>query len=172
MRLRALTHGSPAGILVAVVALILTPGRSEAQGLVYYPLTPCRVVDTRCEPGAATEFCPLLAAPNGLPAMVGNGVPRSFMMRGNCGVPTSATAVSLNATVVPLTAVPGNFFLTLWPSGGSMPVVSTLNFTESDTAIANGAIVPISTATNDITAFTATFDTAHLILDITGYFAP
>lgn len=172
MRSSEAHHLSRASLLVAAVALVLAPGRSEAQGLVYYPVTPCRVVDTRCAPGVATEFCPLLAAPNGTPAMIGNGTPRSFKMRGNCGVPTTATAVSLNATVLPQTAVPGNFFLTLWPSGGAMPVVSTLNFTESDTAIANGAIVPISTAANDLTAFTATFDTAHLIIDITGYFAP
>ena len=41
---------------------------------------------------------------------------------------------SLNATVVPLTTTAGNFFLTLWPSGGGQPVVSTLNFTQADTA--------------------------------------
>lgn len=157
-----------AAVLVSSAALAQTGGPYS-----YYSVTPCRVVDTRCTPGVVDANCPGVAAGNGVPALVGNGAARSFTMRGNCGVPTAAAAVSLNATIVPQTATVGNFFLTLWPAGGSMPTVSTLNFTQADIALANGAIVPLgASGSPDLSAFVATYDTSHLILDITGYFAP
>ncbi|KAA0252450.1 hypothetical protein FBQ97_04575 [Acidobacteria bacterium ACD] len=160
---------------VAVVAVLVSSAALAQTGgpYSYYSVTPCRVVDTRCTPGVVDASCPGVAVGNGIPALVGNAAGRNFTMRGNCGVPTSAAAVSLNATIIPQTATPGNFFLTLWPSGGTMPTVSTLNFTQADVALANGAIVPLkASGTPDLAAFVATFDNAHLILDITGYFAP
>ena len=42
----------------------------------------------------------------------------------NCDLPGTATAFSLNATVVPTTALG---YLTLWPTGTAQPLVSTLN---------------------------------------------
>lgn len=160
-------------VLVASSVIALQPFAALGAGpYSYFAVTPCRVVDTRCQTGVATGGCPFLDTPNGQPALVGNGPPRDFKMRGNCGVPTTAVAVSLNATIVPQTSTPGNFYLSLWPSGGAQPTVSTLNFTQNDVALANGAIVPVSTNTNDLSAFASTFNTAHLILDITGYFAP
>jgi hypothetical protein len=58
--------------------------------------------------------------------------------------------------------------LTLWPAGVPQPFVSTLNAYDGQVT-ANMAIVPAGTA-GAINAF-ATQNT-HLILDITGYFAP
>lgn len=168
--------GSLAAMAALAVVVVLASSAALAQTggpYSYYSVTPCRVVDTRCTPGVVDAGCPGVATGNGIPALVGNGAARDFTMRGNCGVPAGAAAVSLNATIIPLTVTPGNFFLTLWPSGGTMPTVSTLNFTQSDVALANGAIVPLkASGTPDLAAFAATFDTAHLILDITGYFAP
>ena len=70
----------------------------------------------------------------------------------------------LNATVVP-PAFLG--FLTLWPQGAAQPLVSTLN--AGDGAItSNLAIVP--TANGSISAFRS--KATHLVLDISGYFAP
>jgi hypothetical protein len=65
-------------------------------------------------------------------------------------------------TVVP----PGALgYLTLWPQGQSMPVVSTLNALDG-TITSNMAIVP---ATNGSISVFATNPT-HLVLDISGYF--
>jgi hypothetical protein len=48
-------------------------------------------------------------------------------------------------------------------------VVSTINFTSSDPALANGAIVGVSTATTDLSVYN-NFGSVHVILDVTGYF--
>jgi hypothetical protein len=93
---------------------------------------------------------------------------------GDCGVPASATAVSVNVTL----AQPGsNGNIRLWPYGGSMPLISTLNMTTGDAALANGAIIPLpvyNAANPDISARFTTGNrigtTVQLILDVTGYF--
>lgn len=120
----------------------------------FFAVAPCRVVDTRNP-----------ASTNGGPIM-GNGGQRDFVVRGTCGIPTSAKAVSVNVTI---TAATQPSFLTLWPSGGARPVVSTINFTPSDPALANGAIVGLSTNTNDLSVFNSSGN-VHVILDVTGYF--
>ena len=82
----------------------------------------------------------------------------------NCGLPGSAAAYSLNATVVP-TATLG--YLTLWPSGSAQPLVSTLNAV-GDSVVANAAIVPAGAA-GAVASFVT--NPTHLILDTNGYFA-
>ena len=57
-------------------------------------------------------------------------------MKGVCNVSATAKAVSLNVTVV---APNTEGFLSLWPSGGAFPGVSTLNFLAGEPALANGA---------------------------------
>jgi hypothetical protein len=93
-----------------------------------------------------------------------NGAINVGVTSSGCGVPASAQAYVLNATVVP----PGALgFLTLWPQGASQPLVSTLN--AGDGAItSNMAIVP--TTNGSVSAFVS--DPSHLVLDIAGYFAP
>lgn len=81
-----------------------------------------------------------------------------------CSVPSTAQAYVLNATVVP----PGFLgYITMWPQGSSQPVVSTLNATDG-AITSNMAIVP--TSNGSINVFAS--NSAYLILDISGYFAP
>jgi Divergent InlB B-repeat domain/Subtilase family len=128
---------------------------STGSSLVFYPLPPCRVVDTRLPTG--TFGGPFLAA----------GISRDFPIVGNvCGAPASARALSLNVTVVPRTASLG--FLTTWPSGQPRPNVSTLNSLDGSVK-ANAAMVPAGT--NGAVSFYASNDT-ELVVDIDGYFAP
>ena len=54
----------------------------------FFPLTPCRVADTRNAAGV-----------NGGPAIT-VFTTRQFRIQGNCGVPVGAKAVTLNVTVV------------------------------------------------------------------------
>jgi hypothetical protein len=115
-------------------------------GLSLYTIQPCRVLDTRQSPG--TPITNLTVN----------------VLATSCGVPSSAQAYVFNATVVPVGPLG---FLTLWPDGQSQPLASTLN--ASDGAItSNMAIVPTSNGSIDAFASQAT----HLILDISGYFAP
>ncbi len=119
-----------------------------AGGLSLYALTPCRVLDTRNSPGR--------------PPTAGT-VDVSVMLSG-CGAPASAKSYVMNATVVP----PGPFsFLTLWPQGTIQPLVSTLNAPDG-AVTSNMAIVP---TTNGLVSSFAS-NPVHLVLDISGYFAP
>jgi len=117
-------------------------------GLAFYPVTPCRVVDTRSSGGA-------LAA----------GGSRVFTVAGVCNVPATAQAYSLNVTVVPTA---GLGYLTIWPAGQMQPNVSTLN-SLNGAILANAAIVPAGS--NGAVSVFAT-DTTQVIIDINGYFAP
>lgn len=128
------------------------PGTTGASS--FYTITPCRLVDTRLPDGALGG--PSLAA----------GQQRSFGLTASpCGLPVSATAYSLNATVIP----PGPLsYLTLWPSGGTQPQVSTLNSFQGK-VLANAALVPAG-AGGTISAFVT--DRTDLALDGNGYFGP
>ncbi len=123
--------------------------------LAFYPLTPCRVVDTRGADG-----------PLGGPSLQGNSQ-RDFpvLQATGCNIPDAAQAYSMNFTVVPKHALG---YLTVWPTGEPQPGVSTLN-DPTGTTVANAALVPAGTL-GDISAY-VTADT-DLIVDINGYFAP
>ena len=137
---------SPAGGADSFVAKV--PG-----ALLFVPMTPCRLVDTRNATG-----------PFGGPSIAGESS-RSFVIPNSaCGVPSTAAAYSLNVTVVPRA---GLGYLTVWPTGVAQPVVSTLN---SDGRVkANAAIVPAGTS-GAISVYAT--DTTDLVLDINGYFVP
>jgi Bacterial Ig-like domain (group 3)/Divergent InlB B-repeat domain len=122
-----------------------------AGGLLFYPMSPCRVVDTRNANG-----------PFGGPAFSGQ---RDFNVAASpCGVPATTQAFSLNATVVPHASLD---YLTLWPTGQPQPLVSTLNSYDAS-VVSNAAIVPTTAGT--VSAFLS--DTADLILDLNGVFGP
>jgi hypothetical protein len=122
--------------------------------LQFYPLTPCRVLDTRNRSGTF-----------GGPSITG-GTSRSFPIPSrNCNVPASAAAYSLNVTVVPQGLLG---YLTVWPTGQTLPVVSTLNSLDG-TVLANAAIVSAGTS-GAVSIFAA--NTTDVIVDINGYFAP
>jgi uncharacterized repeat protein (TIGR03803 family) len=115
-------------------------------GLSLYPVTPCRVIDTRKGHGAFS------------------GELTVDVLDSVCAPPATAQAYVFNATVVP---VGGLGYLTLWPDGENQPVVSTLN--AIDGAItSNMAIVP--TTNGKVDAYAS--GTTQLILDISSYFAP
>lgn len=147
-------------LLAAVLAPAIPAGADGP--FRFYALTPCRVVDTRNPNG-----------PTGGPVLNHN-TSRSFPMQGQCGVPAGAKAVALNVTI---TQPNSNGYLTLYPSGGAQPIVSNINFVANESALANGAIVPLAAAAPDLSVFAAApFPPAgqtgrvHVILDVTGYF--
>jgi hypothetical protein len=126
----------------------------SAGALSFYPVTPCRVADTR---NAAGPFGgPELAA----------GMTRSFTIPASaCYVPSNAVAYAVNVTVVPDVSLE---YLTAWPAGSPRPNVSTLNSWDGS-VVANAAVVPAGT--NGAINIYVT-DNTQVILDINGYFAP
>ena len=142
----------PTEVVIDINGYFAPPGNPGA--LAFYTVNPCRVSDTRNPPG-----------PLGAPAL-GAGQTRSFpILSSNCGLPSTAKAYSLNATVVPNGSLG---FLSLWPGGQAQPVVSTLNSLDGSVA-SNAAIVPAGTGGAVNTYVT---NSTELILDVNGYFAP
>ena len=124
-----------------------------ASALAFYPVTPCRVADTR---GATASL--------GGPFLAG-GSSRSFPMQSSvCGLPTNAAAYSLNVTAIPHAKLN---YLTSWPTGQSQPNVSTLN-SPTGAVAANAAIIPAGSG-GAVSLYVS--DDADVILDVNGYFA-
>lgn len=121
----------------------------------FYTVTPCRLVDTR-----------YAAGPTGGPALAPGAI-RSFPVTGGiCGVPPTATAVSVNLTAVQ-PAGPG--YLTLYPGDGAgPPLASNINFTPGLTR-ANNAIVPLATNGGTINVKNGSASSVHFVLDVNGY---
>jgi hypothetical protein len=130
--------------------------RNNPGGLLYYPLSPGRIVDTR--PGIlASELVGAFSA---------NGS-RTLDAVGHARVPLLASALTGNVTVVGQTSG-GYVSITREPVPN--PTTSTINFPVGDSR-ANGATVPLNGAGELSFVFKApTGRTTHLIFDVTGYF--
>ncbi len=130
---------------------------ADATTLAFYPLTPCRVVDTRNADGDL-----------GGPFLQAN-MERDFPIPESSCIPSGVTpqAYSFNVTVVPNPANQRLGFLTVWPVGEQQPLVSTLN-NLTGTVVANAAIVPAGT---DGAVAVFPNNTTDLVVDINGYFA-
>jgi DNA-binding beta-propeller fold protein YncE len=130
-------------------------GPNSGSTLEFYPMTPCRVVDTRGPDGQ-------LGGP-----YLNGGQERDFpVLASDCNIPSTAQAYSMNFTVVPVNGPLG--YLTVWPAGQTQPVVSTLN-NPTATNLANAALVPAGT-NGEIAVFPS--NNTQLVVDIDGYFAP
>ncbi|HEX6740034.1 MAG TPA: hypothetical protein VF310_17270, partial [Vicinamibacteria bacterium] len=136
--------------------------------LVYTPVAPCRIVDTRLAGGA-------LAAGSQRNFVVGGSV--GFAAQGGspsgCGVPLGPTTGAVINFVAVNPSGAGN--LRAWAYGGTVPNASIINYAALGMNIANAVVVPLcdfSSATctpADITV-QADVSAAHLVADVVGYF--
>ena len=131
--------------------------------LVYVPVAPCRVIDTRLAGGqiaAASSRDFDIASTASYAAQGGSAT--------DCGVGDVGTiaAAVINFTVV-APSIPG--YATAYPFGGAQPLASSVNYGANETR-GNLSIVPLDTdsAGADITVFT--FAASQLVGDIVGYF--
>lgn len=139
---------------------------SVASDLVYAPVTPCRILDTRVTGGAITA--------NGsrdFNAVVGSG--GNFSSQGGSATDCGVVAAGQAAVVINLTAVTptGAGFATAYPFGATRPLASSVNYTAG--AIVNNSIVvklPSPLTTKDFTVYT--FAASDHVADIVGYYAP
>jgi len=126
---------------------------------VFVPITPCRVLDTRAGSAVATRQTPLGAGETYTQNAHGNN--------GLCtGIPTDATALSLNVTAINATVA--GTYLTFWPTGASLPDASSLNPVPGQPPTPNAVVTDISTGGQfNIFNFSGT---VNLLVDINGYF--
>jgi hypothetical protein len=119
-------------------------------GSVLHPVKPTRLLDTRAAIGV----------PGSGP--LGN-VPITVQITGRDSIPASATGVIVNLTVTAPTKVG---YVTIWPAGETMPVVSNINFVPGDT-IANMSTLALST-TGALNVFNNA-GTTHVIVDVVAW---
>lgn len=131
--------------------------------LVYTPIEPCRILDTRVAGSA-------IAADgtrnfDGSPFVTGN-----FSFQGgsdtDCGIPnTRPSAVVLNITAV---NPQGAGYLTAYPYGGTAPLAASLNYVSGD-VIGNEVLATMNpSGTYDFTIYS--FRQVHVVADAVGYF--
>ena len=132
-------------------------GAPGAQTYQFYPLTPCRVIDTR-----------QADAQLGGPALVG-GQQRDFAVETSPCMPRGVNiqAYAFNVTVVDYPSGQPLHYLTVWPLGQTQPTVSTLN-NGTATTVANAAIMHAGTL-GGISVYAS--NSSQLIVDLDGYFA-
>ncbi len=120
----------------------------------FYPLTPCRVLDTRVGSGSlgGPHLAPLAA--------------RSFPIAGVCGIPSSAVSITANLTVTNVTAA-GE--LVVYPADVAEPGTSSISFRVGKTR-ANNAIVYLSATTTTFSVYNNCLGTIDFVLDVNGYF--
>lgn len=139
---------------------------AASSDLVYTPITPCRILDTRVAGGAiAGNFT------RDFNAVVGSG--GNFSSQGGSATDCGAVAAGQAAVVINLTAVTpaAAGFATAYPFGTARPLASSVNYTAG--AIVNNSIVvkiPTPLTTKDFTVYT--FASSDYVADIVGYYSP
>lgn len=136
--------------------------------LVYFPLAPCRLLDTRNATVAAYQ------GPKGPGTEVAFSVNDSLTAQGGnasgCGVPAAdPEALSVVVTAVPTNTGQGN--LRAYRTGGAIPTASMVNY-QGGVVAANGVIAQSGTGISDeLTVRNQGAGTTHIVVDVTGYFA-
>ena len=167
---------SPASEILVLDVVGFRLANSSVGELEFYPVAPCRLVDTR---GAAAGFNGI--APFSGPSIPSKGtitIPVQSVAEASadttpapCGViPSTAQAYSFNLTVVPAAGGAVDY-VSLWPAGSTQPFVSTLDDPEG-LIVSNAAIVPAGTPTGGISVYNDGPSTTDVIIDMNGYFAP
>lgn len=129
---------------------------TDPSALAFYPVTPCRVADTRFPDNPGVEI--------GGPTLKLNES-RTFPVQATaCGLPANARAYSFNFAALPQ----GPLVMTAWPAGTGRPLAASLNAVKI-TPTANAVIVPAGT-NGSINVWTN--NPADLVIDVNGYFAP
>jgi hypothetical protein len=148
---------------------VLTPKLQLAGGntpdvLVFVPITPCRLADTR--PGS------------GYPALgstpLAGLTPRTLSVAGSCGVEAVGVntagpeAYSLNVTVVPPLATTGGYLLVYPNPVTPIPLVASMTWNPGASYQSN-AVMAASSANGSVNVV-ANFQT-DVVIDINGYYA-
>lgn len=138
---------------------------SAAADLVYTPVTPCRILDTRVAGGTlAGGFT------RDFNAVVGSG--GNFGSQGGSATDCGVVAAGQAAVVINLTAVTPNGagYATVYPYGATRPLASSVNYTAG--AIVNNTVVvklPSPLTTKDFTVYS--FAASDFVADIVGTYA-
>jgi Protein of unknown function (DUF1566) len=133
--------------------------------LVYTPVTPCRIIDTR----SATAGMMTAGTARGFSGWNGNYTAQGGSAS-NCGLPFSYNnaALVVNFTVVsPTTAG----YITAYPGdAATVPLAATLNFNAGDVK-GNNAVLKLNQTGTGADFGIYTTSATHIVADVVGYFA-
>ena len=142
----------------AVGIIAHAAGESPPSSLV--TMVPCRLMDTRPATNVGPRATPL--GPNDTYVVTAHG------NNGDCTVPSSAVAVSMNVTAVNATT---GSFLTVFPADApSRPSASSLNYAAGQAPTPNAVTVKLST--DGKIAFYNLAGNVDVIADVVGYYDP
>ncbi len=167
-----ITNGGTSGSVYFVVDIegYYAPPGSTPAGL-YNPVTPTRIVDTRCveyplPPNITTSYCKSLPSVNYTKVTELLSLQtENIAVTGFGGIPTSGvSAVVLNITAIDPSS---SGYLTAFPTGSTMALVSTVNFNQAQT-VANEAIVKVGT-NGEISIYNF-LGATNFTVDVTGYY--
>ena len=141
------------------------PGEGASSALPFIGIRPCRIADTRGNGFTGQAGPPALTANQIRTFQVGGGTPGVPIP---CGISPFAQAVSVQLTIIQPTGA-GN--LVAWPIGDP-PTTSVLNWPAGIFALGNGTVVQMPTGATFKVLVNAAFGvTAHLTIDVNGYYA-
>jgi hypothetical protein len=163
---------SPTGLLDVLTKALVRPESSltaqpkaigsTTQDLVFTPVAPCRLVDTRLAGGpwasGVTRSYVGYTATNFTPQGGSNS---------NCGIPNGVAALAIEAIAL---YPPADGWFFLWPSNLAHPANSTFNYGPALSVVAFGTILPVDgAASNGFKADSS--QSVHVVVDVVGYFA-
>jgi hypothetical protein len=130
-------------------------GPPTTTGALFYPLTPCRVLDTRNATGPLGG--PVLAA----------GATRSFTVVSTCAIPSNAKTLSVNVTITGPTA---NGELRVFSGNGTLPSTSSISFRAGQTRANNAHVLLATDGTGSFKVQNNSTGTVHFLVDVNGYY--
>ncbi len=132
--------------------------------LVFVPITPCRIVDTRLAGGAIAANSVRHFDVTAVSDYAFQGGDASNC--GGAGAAGSFAAAALNLTIA---APSSNGYITAFPFLATQPLASNLNYVTGQT-VANFAIVRLDqgASANELSIYS--FAQTHLVIDLVGYF--
>jgi hypothetical protein len=141
---------------------------SLSSDLVFTPVTPCRIMDTR---NAGSNSGILLAGTTrtffGLSSA--SNYPSQGSSNATCGIPfvTEVAALVLNFTTVTPAAAG---FVTVFPTGAARPTAATVNFT-AGSVVGNNATLKVNQTGGSAEFDIYTTSNVHVVADVVGYYS-
>jgi len=124
----------------------------------FHAITPHRVYDSRHSSVLTGGHIRTVSVANGINS--GGSVDAANL------VPAGATAIAVNVTI---TSTVGGGSITVYPTGATQPLASSINWYASGQTLANGIQVAIS-ASRQVNLFCSGTHSTNVILDVSGYY--
>jgi hypothetical protein len=135
---------------------------AEPAEMLYVPVTPCRVVDTRLSHGALTD------GENRSYHVAGTaGIAEQGGKADGCGIPAGATSITAILSAV---SPAGSGYMQVWAAGSEKPNATLLLYGTSTTG--SGAHTPMRSGADTNLSVENHGGPSDLIIDVTGYYAP